>query len=94
MPGVRFMDRFLPIQGSRLVADSWGAKGVKLRLADNGIESRIWSFWGGNIVKADDGKYHLMVCGWLESSPAGHMEWPRSYVFNTVSCAITTDSLH
>lgn len=85
VPGARFMDRFLPMQGSRLVADSWGAKGVKLRLADNGIESRIWSFWGGNIVKADDGKYHLMVCGWLESSPAGHMEWSRSYVFNTVS---------
>lgn len=41
VPGARFMDRFLPMQGSKLVADSWGAKGVKLRLADNGIESRI-----------------------------------------------------
>lgn len=85
VPGARFMDRFMPMQGKKLVADSWGAKEVKLRLADNGIESRIWSFWGGNIVKADDGKYHLIVCGWLENSSAGHMEWPRSYVFNTVS---------
>ena len=42
VPGARFMDRFLPMQGSRLVADSWGAKGGKLRLADNGIESRIY----------------------------------------------------
>ena len=83
--GGRFMDRFLPMKGSNLSSDTWGASYVKPRLIDNGIEDRIWSYWGGNIVKDDDGLYHLMVCGWLESSPKGHMEWPNSYVFNTVS---------
>lgn len=83
--GGRFMDRFLPMKGSKLSSDTWGTAYVKPRLIDNGIEDRIWSYWGGNIVKADDGQYHLMVCGWLESSVKGHMEWPNSYVFNTVS---------
>lgn len=83
--GGRFMDRFLPMKGNILSSDTWGASYVKPRFVDNGIEDRIWSYWGGNIVKADDGLYHLMVCGWLESSPKGHMEWPNSYVFNTVS---------
>ena len=83
--GGRFMDRFLPMNGSNLSSDTWGAAVVKPRFTDNGIEDRIWSYWGGNIVKGDDGLYHLMVCGWLESSPKGHMEWPDSYVFNTVS---------
>lgn len=83
--GARFKDRFLPMKGSNLSSDTWGTASVKPRFTDNGIEDRIWSYWGGNIVKADDGLYHLMVCGWLESSPKGHMEWPNSYVFNTVS---------
>ena len=83
--GGRFKDRFLPMKGSNLSSDTWGTAGVKPRFTDNGIEDRIWSYWGGNIVKSDDGLYHLMVCGWLESSPKGHMEWPDSYVFNSVS---------
>ena len=83
--GGRFKDRFLPMKGSNLSSDTWGTAGVKPRFTDNGIEDRIWSYWGGNIVKGDDDLYHLMVCGWLESSPKGHMEWPDSYVFNTVS---------
>lgn len=83
--GGRFMDRFLPMKGHNRSSDTWGATGVIPRFTDNGIEDRIWSYWGGNIVKGDDGLYHLMVCGWLESSPKGHMEWPDSYVFNTVS---------
>ena len=83
--GGRFMDRFLPMKGHNRSSDTWGATGVIPRFTDNGIEDRIWSYWGGNIVKGDDDLYHLMVCGWLESSPKGHMEWPDSYVFNTVS---------
>ena len=83
--GGRFMDRFLPMKGHNRSSDTWGATGVIHRFTDNGIEDRIWSYWGGNIVKGDDDLYHLMVCGWLESSPKGHMEWPDSYVFNTVS---------
>lgn len=83
--GARFIDRFLPMQGKELSSDTWGADYVLPRYIDNGIEDRIWSYWGGNIIKSDDNKYHLMVCGWLESSKGGHTEWPHSYVFNTVS---------
>lgn len=67
--GARFMDRFLPMKGNKLSSDTWGTAGVRPRYVDNGIEDRIWSYWGGNIRKGEDGKYHLMVCGWLEASP-------------------------
>lgn len=83
--GGRFMDRFCPMPAGTLSSDTWGAKGVIPRYIDNGIENRKWSFWGGNIVKGDDGKYHLFVCGWLESSAKGHFEWPNSIVFDAVS---------
>ena len=87
--GARFIDRFLPMQGKDLSADSWGAQCVLPRYVDNGIEDRIWSYWGGNITKGEDGLYHLFVCGWLEASPKGHMEWSNSYVFNAVSDNLT-----
>ena len=87
--GARFMDRFLPMKGNNLSSDTWGTAGVCPRYVDNGIEDRIWSYWGGNIRKGEDGKYHLMVCGWLEASPKGHMEWGNSWVFNTVSDNLT-----
>lgn len=87
--GARFMDRFLPMKGNNLSSDTWGTAGVRPRYVDNGIEDRIWSYWGGNIRKGEDGKYHLMVCGWLEASPKGHMEWGNSWVFNTVSNNLT-----
>ena len=87
--GARFMDRFLPMKGNKLSSDTWGTAGVRPRYVDNGIEDRIWSYWGGNIRKGEDGKYHLMVCGWLEASPKGHMEWGNSLVFNTVSDNLT-----
>lgn len=87
--GTRFMDRFLPMKGNVLSSDTWGADCVLPRYVDNGIEDGIWSYWGGNIRKGEDGKYHLFVCGWLECSPKGHMEWPNSYVFHTVSDNLT-----
>ena len=87
--GARFMDRFLPMKGNVLSSDTWGADCVQPRYVDNGIEDGIWSYWGGNIRKGEDGKYHLFVCGWLECSPKGHMEWPNSYVFHTVSDNLT-----
>lgn len=87
--GARFIDRFQPMQGKVLSSDTWGAATTVPRYVDNGIEDRIWSYWGGNIKKNDDGKYHLFVCGWLENSPKGHMEWPNSYVFNAVSDNLT-----
>ena len=87
--GARFMDRFLPMKGNVLSSDTWGADCVLPRYVDNGIEDGIWSYWGGNIRKGEDGKYHLFACGWLECSPKGHMEWPNSYVFHTVSDNLT-----
>lgn len=87
--GARFMDRFLPMKGKTVSVDTWGADCVLPRYIDNGIEDGVWSYWGGNIKKGDDGLYHLFVCGWLECSPKGHMEWPNSYVFNAVSDNLT-----
>jgi hypothetical protein len=84
--GGRFMDRFLPMPNiGQLTRDTWGADNVLPRYTDNGIENRKWSFWGGNIKLGEDGKYHFYVCGWLESSPKGHNEWPNSTVFHAVS---------
>ena len=82
--GARFIDRFLPMPQGKLSSDTWGAQCVIPRYIDNGVENRIWSFWGGNIVRGEDGKYNLFVCGWLESSPRGHGEWPNSIVFRAV----------
>jgi hypothetical protein len=84
--GGRFMDLFLPMPDiGKLTSDTWGAANVIPRDIKNGIENRKYSFWGGNIQLGDDGKYHLFVCGWPESSPRGHMTWPNSTVFHAVS---------
>ena len=83
--GARFIDRFLPMPAGTLSGDTWGAKSVVPRYIDNGIEDSKWSYWGGNIIRGDDGKFHLFVCGWLENSPRGHAEWGNSLVFHTVS---------
>jgi hypothetical protein len=85
VPGARFQDRFLPMPEGTLSADTWGAPNVIPRFVDNGIEDRKYSYWGGNILRGDDGKYHLFVCGWLESSPKGHFEWGNSIVFHATS---------
>ncbi|MDR1170362.1 MAG: glycoside hydrolase family protein [Prevotellaceae bacterium] len=83
--GARFLDRFLPMPQGKLSGDVWGAKGTVPRYIDNGIEDGTYSYWGGNILRDDDGKYNFFVCGWLESSPKGHAEWPNSIVFRAVS---------
>lgn len=84
VPGGRFMDRFLPMEGSVLSSDTWGTAEVRPRYVDNGIEDRIWSYWGGNIIKGDDGRYHAFIAAWLEASAKGHSEWPDSYVVHAV----------
>ncbi len=84
--GGRFMDRFLPMPAvGELTSNTWGDPAVVPRYTANGIENRKWSFWGGNIKFCEDKKYHLFVCGWLESSSKGHATWPGSIVFNAVS---------
>jgi hypothetical protein len=80
--GGRFMDRFLPMPEGKLSSDVWGASDVRPRYVDNGIEDGKTSYWGGNILKTNDGKYHLFVCGWPESSPKGHATWSKSTVYH------------
>ena len=80
--GARFVDRFLPMPDGNRGTGIWGADSVLCRYVDNGIESPEISFWGGNILKSSDGKYHLYVCGWAEDSPNGHGTWWDSTVFH------------
>ena len=71
--------------GEDLRSDVWGADYVRPRLVDNGIEDSFWSYWGGNIVRGDDGLWHLFVAAWLEASEKGHMEWGNSWVVHATS---------
>lgn len=82
--GARFIDRFLPMPKGKLSDRTWGGQNVLPRYVDNGIEDNERSYWGGNILKGDDGLYHLFVCGWPESAPKGHHTWPQSTVYHTV----------
>ncbi|MFI3320233.1 MAG: glycoside hydrolase family protein [Rikenellaceae bacterium] len=82
--GGRFQDRFLPMVGSEIRSDVWGAKEVIPRYVDNGIEDDIFSYWGGNIIE-EGGKYHQFLCGWMENSPKGHMTWSRSIIMRAES---------
>lgn len=87
--GARFMDRFQAMPGSiKATQDTWGADAVKQRYIDNGIESKDISYWGGNILQTADGVYHLMVCGWPEHSPKGHMFWSNSTVYHATSSSL------
>lgn len=83
--GARYLDRFEAMPDGKLEFQTWGAEQVRPRFVDNGIECPEWSFWGGNILKGEDRKYHLFVCGWPETASKGHMEWPNSTVFHAVS---------
>lgn len=80
--GARFMDRFLPMPQGKTAQGIWGVDSILNRYVDNGIEDPKISFWGGNILQSQDGKYHLFVCGWPEDSPNGHMFWHHSTVFH------------
>ncbi|WP_111709766.1 glycoside hydrolase family protein [Lutibacter citreus] len=73
IPGGNFMDRILPMPNGKLSKNVWGDKGVIPRFVDNGIEDDKISYWGGNIIKEAEGKYHFFLCGWDENNPNGHM---------------------
>ena len=99
--GGQFMDLLLPMEGSVAATESdWGTAageetnpryagtwaGTLGRWKDNGIEDIQRSYWGGNIIKGDDGKYHIYVSGWPESTARGHMAWSSaSRVYHVVS---------
>ena len=86
VPGARFMDRFepMPILGER-TDDTWGVDAVKPRDVLNGIEDPDWSYWGGNILRGEDGRFHLFVCRWREDHPRGHFAWGGSEVVHCIS---------
>ena len=62
----------------------WGEDGVQARYVDNGLETSGISWWGGNIVKADDGKYHAYVA-WWDAATRAHSYWPNSDIYHVVS---------
>jgi hypothetical protein len=86
VPGARFMDRFepMPLLGPR-TDKTWGVDAVKPRDVLNGIEEAEWSYWGGNILRGEDGKFHMFVCRWPENHPKGHMAWHGSEVVRCLS---------
>lgn len=83
--GAQFKDRFLHMPvGTKTSKDNWGADAVMNRYIDNGIEDKERSYWCGTILHKDN-RYHMYVVGWPESSEKGHMEWPNSIVYHTIS---------
>jgi hypothetical protein len=81
-----FMDYFLPtpIVGA-LTRETWGATNVLPRDVQNGIEctTNRYSYWDGQIIKAQDGKYHLFCSRWNESR--GHNGWFGSFAVHAVA---------
>lgn len=83
--GGQFMDLIMPMNGS-VASDAsvWGD--VKPRWTDNGVEDNVRSYWGGNIVRGEDGKYHMYIAGWPENSSRGHATWSSgSRIYHVVS---------
>lgn len=83
--GGQFKDFFLPmpIHGELEKTNIWGGTNVIPRDVENGIESNEWSYWGGNPMLGEDGKYHISVARWKESK--GHWGWPNSEVAHVIS---------
>lgn len=96
--GGQFMDLLLPMEGSVAATGSdWGVTagentqyagtwtGTLGRWKDNGIEDTERSYWGGNIIQGEDGKYHMYIAGW-PSVTCGHMAWSsKSRVYHVMS---------
>ncbi|MBU2912623.1 glycoside hydrolase family protein [Reichenbachiella agariperforans] len=84
--GGRFMDLFrpIPLQGP-LTVHTWGADAVRPRSVYNGLEDDEYSYWGGNMMMDEAGRYHLYVCRWPEGDPKGHMAWPKAEVVHALS---------
>ena len=63
------VDFFLPIPiQTPLVSEGiWGVRAVLPRDTTSGLEDpqlKNWCYWDGNIVKGDDGKYHMLASRW------------------------------
>ena len=86
VPGGQFKDLFEPMPiMAPLTSDTWGGDNVLPRDVTNGIEDPHWSYWGGNAVRGEDGKYHLYVCRWSENAELGHFEYHDSIVVHAVA---------
>lgn len=74
----------MPIQ-SALTSDIWGAPGTLPRDPSNGLESvdNTYCYWDGQILKGDDGRYHIFASRWDEEE--GHNAWSRSIAVHAVS---------
>ncbi|SMP42948.1 hypothetical protein SAMN06265222_101863 [Neorhodopirellula lusitana] len=84
--GGQFKDRFLPVPiKGKLTSDAWGSDKVLPRDVLNGIEDPKWSYWGGNAVRGEDGKYHLYVCRWPENADLGHFDYHNSIVVHAIA---------
>ena len=85
--GGEFQDLILPLpsRGADRVEPQWGTPESRVRDAYYGNEDSDYSYWGGNPILGDDGKYHCFVARWPEDGPRGHMEWPRSTVAHAVA---------
>ncbi|PAY16810.1 hypothetical protein CKO51_24545 [Rhodopirellula sp. SM50] len=84
--GGQFKDCFQPVPlRGKLTHDAWGGENVLPRDVLNGIEDPEWSYWGGNAVRGEDGKYHLYVCRWPEDAELGHFDYHNSVVVHAVA---------
>ncbi len=83
--GGQFKDLILPIPVINGIESEglWGGDNVVPRDRDNGIEDNTWCYWGGNAMLGKDGRYHIAICRWLEST--GHNGWFESEVAHCVS---------
>ena len=88
-----FMDYIkpAPIVCSPLSSATWGVAGVKPRDTCNGIESARgadvppeYYYWDGQIIRAEDGKYHLFMSTWAGSA-GFNPGWTGSDAYHAVS---------
>lgn len=83
--GGQFKDLILPTPIiNRLTSKGvWGHPNVLPRDIENGMESNDYHFWGGNPVKNDDGRYHIITDRWPAEnkfSPGWHKSVGAHYV--------------
>ena len=87
-----FMEYIKPMPPVEPLSDAtWGDPGVLPRDLANGIESAKgkavppeWHYWDGQIIRAQDGKFHLFHSTWLGSN-GFNPGWTGSDAYHSVS---------
>ncbi|VGO19668.1 glycoside hydrolase family protein [Pontiella sulfatireligans] len=86
VPGGQFIDLFEPMPiMAPLTSDTWGGDNVKPRDLSNGIEDPAWSYWCADVLKADDGTYHMFTARWPENEPRGHFGYFDSEIVHATA---------